>query len=401
MAAVEETVSLNEETLERIRAELRAAGLDAWLLANFRGANPIANGLLGLPALSRRYFVLLPAEGPPRALTHRIEQQPWTGWIGENRVYLDWQALVDGLRALLDGTARVAMEYSAEDAVPYVDRTPAGVLELVRSTGVEVVSSADLITAFYARWSATGLASHRRAAAVLRDTARAAFERIGAQLRAGARPDEWALKEWVRGELDRRGLAVEADTIVAVNGNAANPHYAPTAERHAEIRRGDVVLIDLWGKENEHAIFADQTWMGYVGEEVPERVATIWRAVRDARDAAVQRVRERWAAGRAVAGWELDDAAREVIRERGFGEAFLHRTGHSIDRELHGSGPNLDNLETRDTRRLVPGIGFSVEPGIYLPPELGFRSEIDVYMGPEGPEVTPEEPQRDLYLIRP
>jgi Xaa-Pro aminopeptidase len=186
---------------------------------------------------------------------------------------------------------------------------------------------------------------------------------------------------------------------VAVNGNAANPHYGPTRDAHSPIAHGDVVLIDLWGKQSEDAIFADQTWMGYVGSEVPERIEEIWRAARDAREAAVDLVRTRTSAGETVFGYEVDDAAREVIRERGYGDAFIHRTGHSIDRSLHGSGPNIDNLETRDTRRLIPGIGFSIEPGIYLSGDVGFRTEIDVYMGADGPEVTPTDRQMEMIRI--
>ncbi len=399
MAIVDETVSLDEDTLARVQEELKAHGLEAWLLYNFLGLNPVASGLLGLPAMTRRYFVLLPAQGRPVALTHRIEQQPWTGWIGERRVYLSWRELEAELRAMLEGRARVAMEFSDGDAVPYVDRIPAGVVRMVRAAGPEVVTSADLVSAFYARWSPEGEAGHRRAAAVLRDAAHEAFARIGDQLRAGGSPNEWETREWIRARLREGGLAVGGDAIVGVNANAANPHYAPTRDQHAPITRGDLVLIDLWGKETEDSVYADQTWMGYVGREVPERVRTLWEAVRDAREAAVELIRARWRAGEPVAGFEVDDAARALIRERGYADHFIHRTGHSIDRELHGSGPNIDNLETRDTRRLIRGVGFSIEPGIYLSGDLGFRSEVDVFMGPDGPEVTTPGPQRDLVLI--
>jgi Xaa-Pro dipeptidase len=399
MAIVDKSVSLTEASLERIQRELREQRLDAWLLFDFRGLNPIASAVLGLPGLSRRYFVLIPAEGRPIALTHRIEQQPWSGWIGENRVFLAWQELEAELSRLLSGRRAVAMEYSGRDAVPYVDLIPAGVVELVRSAGVEVVSSADLVSAFHARWSPEGEASHRRTAALLQEVAAGAFRRIGESLAAGAEPTEWSLREWIRRALRERGLRVGADCTVAVNANAANPHYGSTAEAHAPILRGDLVLIDLWGKEDERAVYADQTWMGYVGTEVPERLREIWTAVRDARDAAVDLARSRWSAGEPVAGYELDDAARGLIRARGFGEAFLHRTGHSIDRELHGSGPNLDNLETRDGRRLIRGIGFSVEPGIYLAGDVGFRSEIGVFMGADGPEVTTPDPQTEVIRV--
>jgi Xaa-Pro dipeptidase len=400
MAVVEQSVAFGRETLVAIQAELGQRGLDAWLLYDFHGLNAVAAGLLGLPPLTRRFFVLLPASGAPVALTHRIEQHPWQGWIGERRVYLGWRELEAELEQMLAGRGRIAMEYAAGDAVPYVDRVPGGVLELVRGTGVEVVSSADLVSSFYARWTAEGEASHRRAARVLQETAHAAWRLIADAIGRGEALTEWEVREWIRGEAASRGVDHGIDAIVAVNANAANPHYAPTAATSAPIRQGDVLLIDLFGKEGgEHAIYADQTWMAYVGERVPERVDEVWRAVRDARDAAVALVRERWSADAAVAGFELDDAARQVVVERGFGEKFIHRTGHSIDRELHGSGPNIDNLETRDTRTLITGVGFSVEPGVYLEGEMGFRSEINVFMTAAGPEVTTPDPQHELPAI--
>ena len=399
MAVVEETVSLTPETLERIRAELRAGGLDGWLLYSFKGNNPIASAVLGLPALTRRYFVFLPAEGEPVALTHRIEQQPWSTWIGQKREYSSWRELEREMKALVGGKGRVATEYAADDAVPYVDLLPAGVVELIRAAGAEIVSSGDLVSRFNATWSDDGLASHRRAARVVRDVAHGAFERAAGEVKAGRTITEWELRSWIKDRFRERGITVGGDAIVGVNGNAANPHYAPSAEHHAEIRRGDLLLIDLWGKEDEGAIYADQTWMGFLGEEVPERIAGIMAAVVDGRDAAVELIRSRHAAGETVRGFEADDAARAVIEERGWGERFIHRTGHSIDRELHGSGPNIDNLETKDTRTLIPGVGFSVEPGIYLAGDVGFRSEINVFMGPDGPEVTTPRPQRAVYPL--
>lgn len=399
MAVTAEQVSLRRETVARIQAELRAQGLDGWLLWNFHGQNPIASALLGLPALTRRYAVLIPAEGVPVALTHRIEQQPWEGWIGERRIYLTWRELEEGIAALVAGRRSVAMEHSPGGAVPYVDLVPAGALELVRGSGVEVRSSAELVSAFYARWSPDGEASHRRAAAAVQETALAAFRRIADGVRAGGEPTEWDVQHWIGEELARRGLAEGVGCIVAVDANAANPHYAPAAASSSPIREGHLVLIDLWGKESDAAVFADQTWMGYVGAQVPERLGRIWSVLRDAREAAVELLRARHRAGEAVAGWEVDDAARDVIARNGYGEYFVHRTGHSIDTELHGSGPNIDNLETRDTRLLVPGVGFSIEPGIYISGDVGFRSEINVFMGPDGPEVTTPEPQRELFAL--
>ena len=399
MAIVEATVSLTEETVARIQQELRSLGADGWLLYAFKDNNPIASRILGLQPMTRRYFVLIPADGKPVAVTHRIEQQAWTGWIGENRPYSAWRELEERLADLVRGR-RIATEYSGADAVPYVDRLPAGVVEMLTAAGAQVVSSADLVSAFYARWTDDGVAAHKRGAQALHDVVHAAFRRVAAAVKAGERITEYGLRGWIAEEQKKAGLVVDADAIVAVNGNAANPHYAPTEEHDTPIRKGDLLLIDLWGKEaGDDAIYADQTWMGYVGEEVPERIRQIWEAARDARLAACALIRERWDAGQEVCGYEVDDASRAVIVQRGYGDAFIHRTGHSIDRELHGSGPNIDNLETRDTRRLITGVGFSVEPGIYLSGDLGFRTEVDVWMGPNGPEVTTPNPQVDVYAL--
>lgn len=400
MAVVEQTVSLSQETVARIQRELASRDLGGWLLFNFRGTNPVASKVLGLsPLMTRRYLVLIPREGTPVALTHRIEQQPWTGWIGENRPYAGWEELEERLRVLLSGVGRVAMEYSPGNAVPTVDYVPGGVLELVRSAGAEVVSSAELVTTFYSPWSGADLESHRRSAMVLKETALAAFRRVGEAVRAGERITEYDVRQWVEGELKRRGVPVGAEAIVAVNANAANPHYAPTAAQHHDIREGDLLLIDLFGKENDETVYADQTWMAYVGAEIPERIQALWRTLREAREAALSLVQERLGAGERVTGAEVDDAARGVLARDGHAGHVLHRTGHSIDRTLHGSGPNVDNLETRDVRLLVPGIGFSVEPGIYIAGDVGLRTEVDVFIGPDGPEVTPPGRQEELFAL--
>lgn len=399
MAVSEKSVEFSEAALAEVQGELRSAGVDGWLLYDFRGNNPVTAGLLGLPVLSRRVFVYVPAEGRPVALTHRIEQQPWRTWIGENRQYLSWQSLKDGVAGLLEGASRVASEYSELDAVPYLDRLPAGVAELIRESGVEVVSSGDLVSAFYSRWSEQGRESHLRAAAVLRETAFQMFAHVGSTLGAGETLTEWEVRQRLVETLHRRGLQVGADCVVAVNGNAANPHYAPSSNDHSEIRAGDTLLVDLWGKESGESIFADQTWMASVGGPPSTKVQRLWEAIRDARDAAVELIRTRSASGEPVYGYEGDRAARAVMEERGLGDVFIHRTGHSIDRDLHGSGPNLDDLETRDIRRLIEGIGFSVEPGAYLAGEVGLRTEIDVFMGPNGPEITTPSPQREMEII--
>jgi Xaa-Pro dipeptidase len=398
MAVTSVTVSLSPETVERVRQEVRAQGMDGWLLYNFRDNNPVASRMLGLEALTRRYFVFIPVEGAPVAVTHRIEQQPWVGWIGEKVEYSSWRELEELLGRILAGKT-VAVEYAEGDAVPYVDRVPAGVVELIRNSGATVVSSSDLVSAFYSRWTAEGEASHRRAGETLRDVAHEAFLRAAEGVRSGNHVTEWELRTWIKEQLAARGLKVGGDADVAVNANAANPHYASSPESHATIRQGDLLLIDLWGKENDAAVYADQTWMGFLGEEVPQRLADIFRALTDARDAAIDFAQRRYASGGTVRGFEVDDVSRAVIVERGWGEAFIHRTGHSIDRDLHGSGPNIDNLETRDTRTLIQGIGFSIEPGIYLPGDVGFRTEVDVFVGPDGPEVTTREPQKAVYPL--
>lgn len=386
------------QQLDDIQSALKEAGVDGWLLYDLHARNRVASGLLGLGELTRRWFVLVPAAGEPSALVHGIEEAPWAKWPWHRQRYVGWRELEGALRAALAGARRVAMEISPGDAVPILDLVPAGVVELVRAAGPEVVSSADLITRFYSRWTPEGLASHRRAGQVLAQVARAAFERLAGQVRAGQEPGEGEVRDWVLSQLARRGCGVGADCIAASGTRAADPHYHPEGAG-GRVRRGDVVLLDLWAKESEDAVYADQTWMAYLGDRVPERVRALFAAVRDGRDAAVAFLQERWQAGEPVRGAEVDDVCRGVLTGRGYGPAFIHRTGHSIDRDTHGMGPNIDNLETREVRRLLPGIGFSIEPGIYLAGEVGLRSEINVYMGERGPEVTTPAPQSEVFAL--
>ncbi|HEX7050031.1 MAG TPA: M24 family metallopeptidase [Longimicrobiales bacterium] len=386
------------ERCDEIQAALRELGLDGWLLYDLHARNSVAASLLGLGDLTRRYFVHLPAHGEPQAIVHGIEQAPWAQWPWPKRVYVGWRELDAALRETLAGARRIAMEVSAGDAVPSLDLVPAGVVELVQAAGPEIASSGELITRFYSRWTAEALASHRRAAEVVAGVARDAFQHVAAAIEAGEEITEGGLHAWVTATLADRGCGVGADCIAANGIHAADPHYAAVGAG-AAFGRGDVILLDLWGKESEDAIFADQTWMAYLGESVPDRVNEVWTAVRDARDGAVDFLRRQSAGGVAVQGSEVDDVARGIIADRGFGAAFIHRTGHSIDRSLHGMGPNIDNLETRETRRLVAGVGFSIEPGIYLPGELGIRSEINVYLGEDGPEVTPRNVQSEIFTL--
>ena len=397
---------LTPETLPLVQDALAEAGLDGWLLFDFRGTNPIAAGLLGLEGMvTRRVFAWIPRRGTPVALTHAIEQGAWARWPSEwtREVYSSWRSL-EGHVGRLVGGRRVAMEYSPGDAVPYLDRIPAGVLELVRAAGADVQSSGALVTRFYAVLSAADLASHRRSAEVIAGVAREAMAHAGARARSGEPIAEHELMAWILDRFERAGHETDHGPIVAVGANAANPHYEPDASRPCRIAPGEVLLIDLWARERATGgrgpgTWADQTWMGVLGAP-SSRAVDVWEAVRDARDAAIALVREASSRGERLKGADVDDAARRVIESRGFGERFVHRTGHSIDaRDLHGAGPHLDNLETREERLLVPGVLFSIEPGVYVRGEIGMRSEVNAWVGEREAIVTPAEYQRELLVV--
>ena len=393
---------LAPSTLPDFQRALAEANLDGWLLFDFRGTNPIAGGLIGLEGMvTRRIFAWVPREGRPVAITHAIEQTQWARWPGAwgREVYSSWRSLEALLKRYVGGK-RVAMEYSPGDAVPYVDRIPAGVLELVRAAGAEVESSGELISRFFAVWSPEGLASHERTAETLATIAQEALRLAGRRASEGKAMAEHELMQWIRDRFDAEGLETDHGPNVSAGANAANPHYEPSAEHPRPIRRGDILLIDLWAREKTPgAVWADQTWMASLGQPSDEAVR-VWEAIRDARDAAIALLRERLDAGRKVTGGEADDASRAVIRARGFADYFTHRTGHSIDASgLHGSGPHLDNLETREERRLVPGVGFSIEPGIYIAGKIGMRTEVNGFVGPNGLLVTPKDYQRELMIV--
>jgi Xaa-Pro dipeptidase len=386
-----------------IQRALQDAGLDGWLLYDFRGINPIARRIVEFDPRqtgSRRWFYWIPAQGEPVGLVHAIERQALGTAPGRRLVYRSWRELEAHLGACLLGTSRVAMEYSPRAAIPYVSRVDAGTVELVRACGPEVVTSADLVQLFEARWTPEQKALHDRAA---RDTLLAkdeAFALIRERLAAGLRVTESEVQAFIQSRFDARGLVTDHPCIVAVNEHAADPHFETSAgPADREIRPGDLVLIDLWSKvaNDERAVYYDATWMGYCGQSVPPRIREVWDAVRGARDAAVEFLQRAASERRVVQGAEVDDVSRAYIEQRGFGPYFLHRTGHSIGAEVHGNGANIDNLETRDERKLVPGVCFSIEPGVYLP-EFGVRSEIDVYMSEDRAEVTGDI-QRDLLLL--
>ena len=391
---------LSPDTLGDYQAALKSAGVDGWLFYDFRGINPVAGELIGIGGfVTRRIFVWVPAMGMPVAVTHAIEQTVWNQWPSQwgKVVYSAWTALEQHVASLVKGK-RIAMEYSPGGAVPYLDRIPAGMIEMIRAAGATVVSSGDMVSAFYARWSEQDLASHRRAAGVVAEVAQDALRFAGEQARTGRPAMEHEVQARIASAFTRAGLEFSHPPNVSWGPNAANPHYEPSAATPVPVVTGATLLIDLWATE-PGGVYADQTWMASLGEP-SARAQSIWEAVRDARDAALTLLREKATARTPVRGADIDDAARAVIKGRGFGEYFTHRTGHSIDaRDLHGSGPNLDNLETREERLIFHGIGFSVEPGIYIPGEIGVRSEVNCCFQDGELIVTPGEYQRDMMIV--
>jgi len=376
-------------------------GADAWLLYDFHGVNPVATHVLGIRGMgTRRFFVLLPRAGAPVAVAHRIELASFDGFPGEVRPYAAWRELHAALRPLVAGKT-LAMEVSPHDGVPYLDRVPHGVVQLLEGFGARVVPSASLVTRFAARWSATELAGHRDAAEALAGIAQEALRWAGSELARGAEVRETAVQRRVMEAFARAGLVTDHPPIVGFQANSANPHYEPREGADRRLQTGDVLLLDLWAGPARGSVFADQTWMAFAGRAPDAELRRVWEAVHAARDAAVARLRERWGGGGRAAGTGAGPGgrARGGIAKAGDGAQFVHRTGHSIDRDLHGSGPHLDNFETADDRVLIAGVGFSVEPGIYLTGRFGMRSEINVFLHETGPEVTPSTPQAELLLV--
>ena len=388
--------------LIQVQSLLREAGLNGWLLFDFRGSNPIARRVVGLPehgVFSRRWAYWVPAHGEPVWVIPRLEagqfEPPAPGRV---LTYVSWRDWLDRLRDLVGEAGTIAMEYSPQGAIPYVSRVDAGTIDQVRGLGVEVASSADLVQAVEARWTPAQRESHRRSAAALMKTKDDAFALIARTLEEGRVLYEHEVQAFITERCTDRGM-IGASAIVAVNAHSGNPHYFPSPERPTPICPGDWVLIDLWAKQAEpDAVYADITWVAYAGERPPRRHQEIFDIVREARDAAIRFVQEGVQSGRPIHGYEVDDVARGVIARAGYGEYFIHRTGHSIGVEGHGNGVNIDNLETQDRRRLIPGIGFSIEPGIYLP-EFGVRLEVDMYVGEEAAEVTTLPLQEEIIRL--
>jgi Xaa-Pro aminopeptidase len=389
--------------LAAVQAAVRDLGLDGWLLYDFRGLNMLARRVIGLAPdqmLSRRWFYFVPAKGEPRKLVHRIEPRAIDHLPGAHTLYLRWQELEAGVAALLAGCKRVAMEYVPRNANPYVSRVDAGTIELVRSCGVEVVPSGDLVQVFEACWDDEQWALHLAAAKVTRSAYDAAYAFIVERVRANGSVHELEVQKRILDHFEQNGVECDHPPIVGVGPHSGDPHYEPKPGDAGLIRVGDFVLIDLWAKmKKPRAVYSDLTWTCFVGDKVPAKYQDVFRIVAAARDAAIERVKSAFAKGETLQGWQVDQAARDVIEKAGHGAAFCHRTGHSIGQEVHGNGANMDNLETREERRVLPRTCFSVEPGIYLP-EFGVRSEVDVFVDAKRQvHVTGGTPQTEVVTL--
>lgn len=411
--------SSRRERVSAIQRALREAGLDGWLFYDFRKSDPLAYRILLLDRnifASRRWAYYIPAAGEPVKIVHRIEQEKLDGLPGRQLVYLRWQQLHGYLREALGVTdaqegkdannghatrLRVAMQYSPNNNIPYVSRVDAGTVELVRSFGAEPVTSADLVQVFEAVWSPEQKEMHDVAANNIHRIILEAFQEIARRIKSNEPTTEYDIQQFMVRRFEEEDMTSDDDPpIVAVNSNSAMPHYGPTAARHTPIGRGDFVLLDVWAKlKKPGAVYADQTWTGFVGESVPEEHARIFEIVGGARDAAVEFLKEQIGAGNYVRGAEVDDVSRAVIERAGYGAQFTTRTGHSIGEEVHGNGANIDNLETPDARRIIPHTCFSIEPGIYQENLFGLRSEIDVYVGDGEIEVTGQPIQTEIVPI--
>jgi Xaa-Pro dipeptidase len=376
--------------LQQLQSDLRAAKLDGWLFYDFRGRDPIAQRILKLPPSmrTRRWFYFVPAKGTPRKLVHRIETESLATMPGDTLYYAGLDELKTNLAKTLGRAKNVAMQYSPKNQIPYVSMVDAGTIEMVRAAGVKVVSSADLVQKYEACWTPDQLKSHLAAGAIVDRVVQGAFQQAAKYVREKRALTEYDLQQWIRREFDGAGIVKEPGPDVAVNANASDPHYGPQPGASSQIREGDLLLLDVWGKlEAVGSVYYDITWMGFLGSKVPEKYTKIFSIVRDARDKSINLIQSHIAAGKPLQGWQVDKAARSVIEKAGYGKYFFHRTGHSIGETIHGNGANMDNLETHDVRHLIPGTCNSIEPGIYLK-EFGVRSEVNMYIDEREARVT-------------
>ena len=384
-----------------IQADLRGAKLDGWLFYDFRGRDPIAQGILQLPPgmRTRRWYYFVPAKGTPRKLVHKIETESLAALPGETLFYAGQEELRKNLGKLLGRAKNVAMQYSPKNAIPYVAMVDAGTIELVRSTGAKVVSSADLVQKYEATWSQEQLESHLAAGVAIDRIVRDGFQLAARNVRDKKAFTEFDLKQWFLKEFEAAKLTADNGPDIAVGPHASDPHYGPTSESASPIREGDLLLLDVWGKtKTPGSVYYDITWVGYLGAKVPEKMAKIFGIVREARDKSIELIQSRVESGKPLQGWEVDKTARKVIEKAGYGKYFFHRTGHNIGQTVHGNGVNMDGLETHDVRHLIPRTCTSIEPGIYLP-EFGIRSEVNVYIGQKEARVTGAIQKEVLALL--
>jgi len=386
--------------LPAIQSALRERNIDAWLFYDHHHRDPIAYRVLGLPTnmmVTRRWYYLIPAQGEPSKLVHKIESGHLDTLPGKKLQYATWQELFDQIKALLAAHRDVAMQYSPNNLVFTVSMVDGGTIEMIRGLGKNVVGSGDLVAQFEATLTDEQIKTHFTARDAIDAITCAAFQEIGRRVRNGG-ATEFQIQQWFMEAFGRENLVTDDPPVVAVNANSSNPHYGPTAEKSAPIREGDFVLLDVWGKKNTpEAVYYDITWTGFVGKAPSDRMKEIFTVVRDARDAGVKTVQDAIAAGRTIAGWEVDRATRTHIKKAGLGDYFIHRTGHSIGTEVHANGANMDDLEIHDERRILPNSCFSIEPGVYLP-EFGVRSEVNVLVRPKAAEVTGKI-QREIVII--
>jgi Xaa-Pro aminopeptidase len=390
---------MDEQHLREIQQALRQEGVEGWLFCDFRGSDPLAYSILGLDSTAistRRWYYFIPAYEEPVGIVSSVEPRRLDTLPGRKRVFLSWQQLHESLAETLHRMRRVAMQNSPGNAIPYISRVDAGTIELIRQLGVEVVSSADLVQRFEAVCTASQWQSHLRAATGVRETVNEAF----AYIRQHSPVTEYAVQQFILERFAAWGLTTHHPPIVAINAHSADPHFEPTPQDATPIRPGDFVLIDLWAKEPE-GVYADFTWTGFMGNRIPERHREIFTIVRDARDAAIAFIKERIQREQSFYGYEVDAVARKLVTDAGYGNFFVHRTGHSIGEEVHGNGANIDSLETKDERRILPSTCFSIEPGIYLAGEFGVRSEVNVYVTEREAIVTGTPMQTEIVPILP
>jgi len=373
-----------------MQKDLRRAKVDGWLFYDFRGRDPIAQRILDLPSgmRTRRWFYFVPAKGAPQKLVHKIEAGALAAVPGDTLYYAGQQELRDNLKKALGKAKTVAMQYSPKNSIPYVAMVDAGTVELVRSLGKKVVTSADLVQKYEACWTKEQLQSHLAAGRAIDRIVRETFDHAADCVRQKQPVTEYDLKQFILRKFDEAGITTEEGPDVAVNANASDPHYGPTPEKSSPVREGDLLLLDVWGKQkNADSVYYDVTWIGYLGATVPDKYARVFGVLREARDRAVDLIRSHVKAGKPLQGWQVDRAARGVVEKAGYGKYFFHRTGHSIGTSVHGNGVNMDGLETHDDRHLIAHTCNSVEPGIYLP-EFGMRTEVDVYVDEKDARVT-------------